>query len=196
MFQYSVYPSLIYVIVFTLSFWTWFLFELWVVSRDRGKPQRGQLRGGRWLILGIAIGMMLAVNSPQFAPGLDIRAHFPAWFTLGIVLIWAGLIFRFWAIQTLGKFFSTRLVVQEHHELIRSGPYTYLRNPSYTGALVTFIGIGLAIGNWLSFGVLLLTSLVLYAWRIKIEEGMLAEAFGQAFQDYKQTSWALIPFIW
>ncbi len=196
MFQYSVYPSLIYVVVFTVSFWCWFLFEIWVFSRDRGRAGTGRLKGGRWLLLGIVLGVSLAVNIPNFAPGLDIPNFIPLGFILGIVLVWAGLLFRFWAIQTLGRFFSTRLVVQERHELITSGPYEHLRNPSYTGALLTFVGIGLAIGNWLSLALLALTVLVLYVWRIKLEDRMLAEAFGQAYQDYKRRSWALIPFIW
>ncbi len=196
MFQYSVYPTLIYGIVFTISFWCWLIFEMWVFARDRGRPETGRLRGGRWLILGIIVGITLAVNLPALAPAFDIRRGFTVLYILGIVLIWAGLAFRFWAIQTLGNFFSTRLVVQDKHELITRGPYQRLRNPSYTGALATFVGMGLAIGNWLSFAVLLLMALIMYVWRITLEEKMLAQAFGQAFQEYKKKSWAFIPYVW
>jgi len=126
----------------------------------------------------------------------NIQSHFAVYFVFGIVLIWAGILFRFWSIQTLGNFFSTRLIIQESHELITTGPYKYLRNPSYTGALTTFIGFGFGIGNWLSTAVLLFTALITYAWRIRVEDKMLLERFGQTYEDYKKRTWALIPFVW
>ncbi len=196
MFRYAVYPSTVYIIVFTVSFWCWFLFEMWVFSRDRGSRGRGSLGSGRWLLIGIIVGITLGVNLPGLAPGLNISSNFPIYFVIGIVLIWAGLLFRFWAIQALGSFFSTRLVIQDGHQLITTGPYRYIRNPAYTGALATFIGIGLAIGNWLSLGLLALTVIGLYVWRIQAEDKLLSAAFGPAYQEYKQKTWALIPFVW
>ena len=196
MIKFSAYPSPIYGIVFDLSFWCWLLFELWVFSRDRGKEKRDSRGSGLTVILAIVIGITLGLNMPQIASGFDIRGHFAVYFILGIALIWAGLLFRFWSIQTLGRLFSTSLVIQEGHELITKGPYKYLRNPSYTAALMTFIGFGLGIGNWLSSVVLLLAGLVAYVWRVRVEEKMLLEQFGQTFVDYKKKTWALIPFIW
>lgn len=196
MIEFSAYPAPIYGIVFTLSFWCWLLFELWVFSRDRGKEKRDSRGSGLMVILALMIGITLGLNMPQLAPGFDIRDHFIVYFILGIALIWAGILFRFWSIQTLGRLFSTSLVIQESHQLITKGPYKYLRNPSYTGALMTFIGFGLGVGNWLSLFVMLLAGLVAYVWRIRVEEKMLAEQFGPTFEEYKKRTWALIPFIW
>ena len=196
MFLFAVYPSLLYAVVFSISFWCWFAFEVWVFLRDRGKVRKDSRAGGGWVVIALVIGITLTLNMPAIAPVFNIQAHFAVLFVLGIVLVWAGILFRFWAIQTLGRLFSTSLVIQERHELITSGPYQHLRNPSYTGALVTFFGIGLAIGNWLSLAVLLLTTLVSYVFRIRVEERMLSAAFGAAFDDYKKRTWALIPFVW
>ncbi len=196
MFKYSVYPSTAYVIAFAVSFWSWFLFEMWVYSRDRKRPAGSVVRGGGRVFLGLAVGMTLAVNLPALAPLFDVRTGFTIVFVLGIVLIWAGLLFRFWSIQTLGNLFSTRLEIQQGHELVTRGPYKVLRNPSYTGGMITFTGIGLAIGNWLSLAVIVLLTLTMYVLRIRVEGRMLEAAFGQAYTDYKKKTWALIPFIW
>lgn len=196
MFLFTTYPSLIYAIAFTISFWCWFIFEIWVFSRDRGKEKRGSLASGRWVVIALAIGITLGLNVPGVAPVFNIHSHFAVYFVVGLVLIWFGLVFRFWAIQTLGRLFSTSLVIQERHELITRGPYRYLRNPSYTGALITFIGIGFGTGNWLSVVVLTLTALSIYAWRIRAEDRLLLEKFGRTYEEYKKRSWALIPFVW
>ena len=196
MFKFASYPSPIYDMVFTISFWGWLVFEIWVFSRDRGKEKRDSRGSGLWVIIAIVIGITFGLNMPGIAPVFSIRGHPAIYFVAGIVLIWAGILFRFWSIQTLGRFFSTRLIIQERHELITIGPYKYLRNPSYTGALITFIGFGLSVGNWLSIVVLLFTGLITYAWRIRAEERMLLEQFGRTFEDYKKRTWALIPFVW
>lgn len=88
-------------------------------------------------------------------------------------------------------------MIQERHQLITSGPYKYLRNPSYTAVLVILMGLGLGIGNWLSILVLLAAGVLAYVSRVAlVEERALVEQFGKEFQDYKKKTWALIPFIW
>jgi protein-S-isoprenylcysteine O-methyltransferase Ste14 len=196
MLQFASYPSPLYAIVFTASFWGWCLFEIWVFSRDLGKKMRDSRGGGGWIIITLAIAITLGLNMPNIAPMFNIRSYFAVYFVLGIVLIWGGILFRFWSIQTLGNFFSTKLVIQERHELITTGPYRYIRNPSYTGALITFIGFGLGTGNWLSPAVFLCAGLLAYARRIRIEESMLLAQFGGKFEEYKKRTRALIPFVW
>jgi protein-S-isoprenylcysteine O-methyltransferase len=196
MLPFLVYPSPIYAIAFSISFWSWIVFEIWVFSRDRGKPSRDSHGSGVWVVLSLAIGITLGLNMPKIAPRFDISGHFAVYFSIGIVLTWAGILFRFWSIQTLGGLFSTRLVIQERHELITAGPYKYLRNPSYTGALITLLGFGFGIGNWLSIVVLLFPALVGYAWRVRAEDSMLQRAFGQSYEEYKKRTWALIPLVW
>ena len=196
MLQFASYPSLIYTIAFTASFWSWCLFEIWVFSRDLGKAKGNSRSGGGWVVLALAIGITVGLNMPALAPMFNIQNHFTAYFVFGILLVWAGILFRFWSIQTLGNLFSTRLVIQERHELITTGPYKYIRNPSYTGALITFMGFGLGTGNWLSAAVFLCAGLLAYARRIRTEESMLLEQFGVEFEEYRKRTWALIPFVW
>ncbi len=196
MFYFPSYPALIYAILYSISFWCWFLFEMWVFWRDRRLAQQSPRGGSRWYALIVVITITVAVNLAVLAPQFAIRAGFELFFVLALALIWGGLLLRFTAIQTLGSFFSTRLVIQQQHELITRGPYQRLRNPSYTGALVTFTGIGLGTGNWLSLAVLFLAMLAVYVLRIRIEDRLLSGAFGSAYEEYTLRSWALVPFIW
>jgi protein-S-isoprenylcysteine O-methyltransferase len=82
------------------------------------------------------------------------------------------------------------------HRLIESGPYAYLRNPSYTGSLVTCLGFGIAVGNGLSLLVMLVGPGLAFAYRIAVEERVLAERFGLAWQGYRARRWALVPPLW
>lgn len=195
----TAYPSAIYAIVYTAAFWSWIVFEVWVFARERGTARDSSRdRGSTFFVIAIlVVGVGLGFNLPHIAPQYNIRGLFAVLFVLGIVLVYAGLLFRFWAIQTLGRFFRTRVMIQEQHQLITSGPYRYLRNPSYTAILVVLLGLGLGTGNWLSVLSFLAAGIIAYASRIAlVEERALAAQFGEQFQDYKKRTWALIPFIW
>jgi protein-S-isoprenylcysteine O-methyltransferase len=69
-------------------------------------------------------------------------------------------------------------------------------HPSYTGALMTFLGFALALGNLWSLLVLMLPVTAAFLWRIRIEERVLAEVFPEQYRDYAQRTRRLIPFVW
>jgi protein-S-isoprenylcysteine O-methyltransferase Ste14 len=112
---------------------------------------------------------------------------------LGLLMIPAGLALREWAIIKLGRFFSRTVQLEAGHEIITDGPYRWIRHPSYTGMILIYLGIALAIGTWL--GVFITVGLMLGAsmYRISIEEKVLIEAFGTAYQDYMKSTWRLFP---
>ncbi len=195
----TAYPSSIYAVIFTASFWCWILFEAWVLLRERGASRDSSRdRGSTFTVLMIlGIGIALGLNMSQIVPQFNITTLFVAFFALGIAMIFGGMTFRLWSIQTLGRFFRTRVMIQEQHQFITAGPYKYLRNPSYTGVVVLLTGFGFALGNWISVLVFCATGIIAYAWRIsRVEEPALAAQFGPEFQDYKKRTWALIPYIW
>jgi len=193
---YAAVPS--WRIIFGLSYAAWALFEMWVWSRDRRKVAGARKDKGSLyaLIFLLVLGVFTAFMAPYHLP--FGRIHLPGLpvFVLAIVLIWAGIAFRLWAILTLGRFFRYTVTVQDDHRLITSGPYRRLRHPSYTGALLTLMGIGLAQGNWVSLMSVIVFSLLAYGWRIRVEEQALAERFSQDFFQQRARSWAVLPFIW
>jgi protein-S-isoprenylcysteine O-methyltransferase Ste14 len=78
--------------------------------------------------------------------------------------------------------------------VVDSGPYRLIRHPSYTGSLVTVLGICLAMANWLSFLGMIPAALG-YLYRIRIEERVLVEGLGEAYRAYQRRTKRLIPYI-
>lgn len=190
---------LIYTLIITACYWGWVAFEIWLISRDHVITKNdSEDRGSRnsiifWWSFGIVLGIFAI---PNLLPGLIIHGNSTLIFSTGIILILAGIILRFRSVRKLGRFFHSKIVIQEKHELIKDGPYKYLRNPSYTGTLISFIGFGIGIGNWLSLIILFFSGLVSFARRILFENQALSKKFGNEYEEYTKKTWALIPFIW
>ena len=114
---------------------------------------------------------------------------------LGVALLVSGVIFRQYAITVLGRFFSPVIQIQQDHQLVKSGPYRFLRHPTYTGMLLAFYGAGLALGNWIIFVAFVILPTLAILRRIKVEEEMLEAHFGKEYQDYRSGTKKLIPFV-
>ena len=108
----------------------------------------------------------------------------------------AGLLLRAWAIRVLARQFTVDVSVRPDHELVRRGPYRLVRHPSYTGALLTFLGFALALGSWASLAAVMVPVVLAFLRRIRIEERVLAEAFPEAYPAYARTTWRLVPYVW
>jgi protein-S-isoprenylcysteine O-methyltransferase Ste14 len=106
-----------------------------------------------------------------------------------------GIFLRQWSIALLGRYFSMLVSVQKGQSIIREGPYRFIRHPSYTGALLTLTGIGLAIQSWGALLVLIVIFCIVYGYRIHIEEKALILHSGKEYAAYMKTTKMLIPFI-
>jgi protein-S-isoprenylcysteine O-methyltransferase Ste14 len=78
--------------------------------------------------------------------------------------------------------------------VVQAGPYRWVRHPSYTGSLVTILGVLLCCLNWASLAAFAL-ALAGYAYRIRIEEEALAESLGDEYRSYMRRTRRLIPRI-
>jgi protein-S-isoprenylcysteine O-methyltransferase Ste14 len=190
------YPTLPYTIVLSVSYWLWIAIEIWLIARERRDASAVfQDRGSRNLLivsLSIAIGLgVFAI--PLVLPQFTLHSEAVA---VGVALVWSGIALRLWAIRTLGRFFTTRVLLRQEHRLITSGPYRYLRNPAYTGVVITILGFGVAVGNWMSLITLLVFGCLPFILRIAVEDRVLAGRFGQEYVEYRRKTWSLIPFIW
>ncbi|MFZ1154009.1 MAG: isoprenylcysteine carboxylmethyltransferase family protein [Solirubrobacteraceae bacterium] len=112
---------------------------------------------------------------------------------VGLTLWWSGVAFRLWSVRTLGHFFKMAVVVQDDHRVIDSGPYRWLRHPSYTGALLTNTGIGFALGDLASVAVMLFLPLIAFLIRIRVEERLLLRELGEEYAAYSQRTARLVP---
>ncbi|MEP7135282.1 MAG: isoprenylcysteine carboxylmethyltransferase family protein [Chloroflexota bacterium] len=112
---------------------------------------------------------------------------------LGLLSIVAGTAFRQWALINLGRFFSRNVQIESGHQVITTGPYRWIRHPSYTGMILIYTGLVMALGTWL--GALLTfamaTGSLLY--RIRVEEQTLVTALGDEYRKYISQTWQLFP---
>lgn len=115
---------------------------------------------------------------------------------IGILVIILGIIVRFIAIKQLGRFFTVDVTIRQDHQLMQDGFYKYLRHPSYSGSLMSFIGFGFSLNNWASLAIVFLPTLFTFIYRMNIEEDVLTEQFGVKYQDYMSTTKRILPFIY
>ena len=111
---------------------------------------------------------------------------------LGVVFTWSGIGLAVWARYHLAEYWSARITIKEDHQLIRTGPYSHLRHPIYSGLILATIGSVLVIDEWRCvLGVSLVT--VGYCFKASGEETMLARQFGEAFREHQKHAGFLIP---
>jgi len=113
----------------------------------------------------------------------------------GVAVTGTGIALRQWAIHTLGGYFVGHVVVQPGQTVISTGPYRWLRHPSYTGQWLEMIGVGLATGNLSSIATCALVPLIGLTARIKGEERELTTNL-PGYREYIQGRPRLIPHIW
>jgi len=141
--------------------------------------------------VGIASGFALSFLLPQTA----IHSERTSLLFAGICLMIAGTAFRWYSARLLGKYFTFDVATQGGQVLIESGPYIYVRHPSYSGALVSLLGFGLALGNWAALVASVSCLGVAYAYRIPVEEAALSAALGEPYRQYMRRTWRLVPFL-
>jgi len=125
---------------------------------------------------------------------LFILGEWPTW--VGVAVMICGIIFRQYVIAVLGKFFTAQVQIQANHELIKAGPYRYIRHPSYLGIFILALGLGIALANWISLLLCIVLPLIGIMRRIRVEEKELEKYFGKQYQDYRRSTWAFIPYIY
>jgi protein-S-isoprenylcysteine O-methyltransferase Ste14 len=153
-------------------------------------------RGNRWVIVAFGLIGIVAAYLPAYTDrkgfwtldGETIR-----W--LGVVLFAAGGALRLWPVFVLGRRFSGLVAIQPGHELVTSGVYRVIRNPSYLGLLVNSLGWALAFRS--GVGVVLTALLIppLLA-RIHAEERLLRTQFDGEYDGYRNRTWRLIPGLY
>jgi protein-S-isoprenylcysteine O-methyltransferase Ste14 len=137
------------------------------------------------------MGISLSLLLPQAA----ISWKRTSLFFIGICLMLLGVTLRWYSAAILGKYFTFDVAIQSGQILIEAGPYRYIRHPSYSGALLTLLGFGLALGNWVGLAAALSCLGFAYAYRIPVEEAALASALGETYKQYVQRTWRLVPFL-
>jgi protein-S-isoprenylcysteine O-methyltransferase Ste14 len=114
----------------------------------------------------------------------------------GIAAMVAGLTVRVWATRVLGAFYTRTLRTSTTQSLVEEGPYRLVRHPGYLGALLLWLGAGLASANLLVAGLITVSMGRAYRRRIRSEEAMLTNTFGEDYVAHTHRTRRLIPWVY
>jgi len=145
-----------------------------------------------WITIGIANSLGIITTFFLKAPIGNILLIPYA----GLILIVLGMIVRFISILTLGSLFTVDITIREKHTIKKDGIYRFVRHPSYSGSILSFIGFGISFNNWISLIVISIPVIFAMLNRIKIEERLLIDQFGEEYSNYMKKTWRLIPWIY
>ncbi len=186
--------------VVQLTVAAWLALEAGLLIRDRvrGQGRTARDQGTLWLNMiiitaavvtaGILTGVLKNAAAWQFGPaGLSVADP---------IVMWTGLVVRIWAIVALGRSFRTTVEVDTGQKVVDSGPYRWVRHPSYTGILLLMAGLSLVYGNWPALAILLVLPTGVLIHRIFVEEAVLTEVIGRAYTDYAARTQRLVPGLW
>jgi protein-S-isoprenylcysteine O-methyltransferase Ste14 len=178
----------------TVHFWAfWPEFRIIRAARRNATTQDAKsiqvITGGMW------IGYFAAYGLSAVA-ALQVPVHRVAVFLTGVAVIVAGSLLRRHCWRLLGASFTGDVRAREGQEVITRGAYALVRHPSYTAGTLMNVGIGIALGSWASALVLLVASLVVYLYRIEVEERALLAVLGEPYARFLSTRKRLIPFLY
>jgi len=187
----------IFAFIFWGAFAAWILPEViaWRVRRSSDSSKTRDQGSLNLIVIlwwvGIALDFALSLLLPQ----ASVLWQRTSLFFAGVCLMLLGMALRWYSAAILGKYFTFDVAIQGGQALIETGPYRFIRHPSYSGALVSLGGLGLALGNGagLAAGLCCLGSA--YAYRIPVEEAALASALGDGYTQYMRRTRRLVPFL-
>lgn len=176
---------------------TYFISELLltITRRSRGTGQRQDRSTLRvlWLVILVSVAAGIYVASSLDAFSLPFR-HWCR--LLALVFFACGIALRWWAIVTLGRFFTVDVQIAQDHDLVERGPFRVVRHPSYTGVLLAFVGFALSLANWVALLVILLPITAAFVHRMNVEEQALRHALGERYLAYMRRTKRLLPGIY
>ncbi len=100
------------------------------------------------------------------------------------------------AIAALGKFWSLHVEIRDNHQFVRSGPFRWVRHPTYFSMVLELVCAGLILNAWFSLCLAAFIFVPALIARLKLEEAALVEKFGAAYQAYQQETPAIFPYKW
>ena len=103
---------------------------------------------------------------------------------------------RYFVIKDLGKYFTVDVTIRKNHLLKKDGFYKYIRHPSYSFSILTFLGLGIILNNWYSLLCVFIFPTSAFLYCINIKEKVLIETFREDYLTYCKTTKKIIPFIY
>jgi protein-S-isoprenylcysteine O-methyltransferase Ste14 len=183
--------------IYKIIWITWCASEILLnrLMRSNSGDKKGQDKGSLrfiWIMIALAIS-----SGFIFANYIKVPiSNQPLISVIGLYIIIVGMVLRFISIWTLGNYFTVDVTIRDNHKIKKDGFYRVIRHPSYSGSLLSFIGFGISLNNWLSLTTVVILVMISFLYRIKVEEKILIDQFGNEYLEYKRNTYRLIPWIY
>lgn len=178
-------PSVLVVVVYLV----WLFAEAKVAKKEIGQKETS-IDFGSLEIYALSRAILVLTGLSTKTVHKEISA-FPI---IGVVLFIVLIVFRLYAINHLGQFYSHRVRIKEGHNIVDTGPYHFIRHPAYTGMIVGHLGFTLLFFNYWTLSLWALFHVPAVVYRIMVEERALFELDG--YYEYAKTRKRLVPFLW
>jgi protein-S-isoprenylcysteine O-methyltransferase Ste14 len=175
--------------------WT-ILWIVWLAAWLRTKQTQERAPFGSRLLYAVPVvaAFYLLFNDNIRFGWFDLRIvpPNPVLEVVAVALTALGIAFAIWARFYLGQNWSSAVSIKVGHQLIRTGPYAWVRHPIYFGLLLATVGTALARREprgLLAFGLLWLGLWI----KSRMEEQFMLKTFGSEYEEYSRATGALIP---
>jgi protein-S-isoprenylcysteine O-methyltransferase Ste14 len=180
--------------LFIFTVVVWLLSELQQAVRRRSNAEQSDRNSLFVLRLCIFGGVLLGVLALRI--GVTYFGFNPFSLGVGLSLMWIGTALRWWSFWSLGRYFTFTVMTSPDQPILCTGPYRYLRHPSYAALLLALLGVGVTFGNWLSVIALAGLPALGLVYRIRVEEAALSTALGNRYTEFAATRKRIVPLLW
>jgi protein-S-isoprenylcysteine O-methyltransferase Ste14 len=86
--------------------------------------------------------------------------------------------------------------MRDNHEFVQSGPFRFLRHPTYFSMILELAAFGLICSAWYMLLIVPFAFIPALIMRLRLEEPALVKQFGDAYRDYQRRVPMVIPYKW
>ena len=172
------------------------LWLVWLIAWLKTKPTQERVDFGSRLLYGLpvllAFYLMFGDNIRIRLLAVPILPRSPLVDAVAVALTALGVAFAIWARFYIGQNWSSAVSIKVGHQLIRTGPYAWVRHPIYSGLLLAMLGTAIARREprgFLAFVLLWVAFLI----KSRMEEGFMRKTFGEEYEEYSRATGALVP---
>jgi len=185
-----------YALIFWAAFIWAFLPEFRLVRRATAQKTAADSKSLQVIMAGGSIGTALAFSIAWWPGMLASLATARVMFVVGTLLLVLGSLLRRHCWRTLGNSFTGDVRARSDQRVVTDGAYRCVRHPSYSAGMLMNLGIGIALGSWVSAVVITVFSFAAYVYRMNVEERVLMSEIGEPYRAFASTRKRLVPFVY
>lgn len=193
---------LVFVLPHAVVFWAVFVWcffpERSIVQRATAESKKEGSKDGGSIQVIMAAGMITGIAGFGLAYWTQMSITSLARllvFYAGILVLLLGSLLRRLCFKTLGEHFTGDVRARADQPVIQTGPYRWVRHPSYTAGMIMNLGVGLALTSWVSIAFLISGTIIGYAYRVRVEERALLAEIGAPYEEFMRTRKRFIPYL-